>query len=350
MSRPRRFVQVVLFGDSLTWSAQVPYGERYADHLERELQARLGPEAVVDAAACGDGGDTAGQALLRVERDVLPFRPDAVLVNLGCNNTIREKGFVHGDLVAVVAGIRRCRARIVLETIPTIVERRHVYRTHPEVVRAGGLLRVTRTQTNAAVRRAARRYGLPLYDRFTAFQKAAAKDPGLEDTLICPDGIHLTAAGNRHFAAGAAEVLAPLLARPARPSRATARAILAEAEENPAYAECLRASSAAELELFLRSAGSWARLLLQRTLSAARRAACLAADARPRERAERAAALAAAFMALQHALPAEAHAPVDADRKGSLRWALEWLEGTEGPEAERLRRHLRRRERGASAL
>ena len=42
MSEQRRFVQVVMLGDSITWSANVPFGQRYGDYIEQELQALLG--------------------------------------------------------------------------------------------------------------------------------------------------------------------------------------------------------------------------------------------------------------------------------------------------------------------
>jgi len=52
----RKYLQVVLLGDSWTWSARTPYGRRYADFLELELQIIMGDQWVVDVAACGDGG------------------------------------------------------------------------------------------------------------------------------------------------------------------------------------------------------------------------------------------------------------------------------------------------------
>jgi lysophospholipase L1-like esterase len=357
MKGRRRFVQIVLFGDSISWSATSPFGRRYGDCIERELQARLGDGAMVDVAVCGDGGDTAGQALLRLERDCLAYEPDAVLVHLGANNTRREKSHAEPDLRSVVDGIRkrRPRARVVLENVPTVIERLHAYRDHPDIVKAGGLMRIIRTRLNPMVRRVAGAYALPVHDRFAIFQSALARDRSLEGRLIRPDGIHLTEEGNRYFARSAARILADALADAlavaptdtsagAPRSGPTAAMLLERAESNPALRECRRALAEGGLELFLRGAGSWARLMLQQARSAARRAECLAGGDRMRARAERLSAMAAAFAALQHALPGEAHARVPADRIESLRWALTRLRSAgDDPEARALARHLRRR-------
>jgi lysophospholipase L1-like esterase len=346
MDRRRRFVQVVMLGDSITWSHNVPFGERYGDHVERELQDLLGDGALVDAAICGDGGDTVGQALLRLDRDVLAYEPDAVLINLGCNNTIRERGHAERDLCAVVEGIEgnAPRARIVLETIPTIIERLHAYRTNPEVIRAGGLMRITRTRTNRVIRRVAGRYGLPLHDRFGMFQAAVARRKSLDRLFICGDGIHLTAAGNRHFAKSAAALLAACLADLPEPSPRRASSLLAGAEENPAFRECCRTLEAGGLELFLRGAGSWARLMLQQARSGARHASCLTESGAVRRRAARVAAMAGAFSALQRILPPEAHGPMPDVGTQTVRWALEQLDAAgDDPMVRLLRRHLRPR-------
>lgn len=344
----KKYVQVVMLGDSITWSSNVPFGQRYGDFIEQELQARLGDRTMVDVAICGDGGDTAGQALARLERDALAYGPHAVLINVSGNNMLRESAYAEPDLRAIVRGIgkRRPHALIVLETIPTIIEKLHGYRNNPDVVKAGGLMHILKTRTHRMIRRVAKQYGLPLHDRFGIFQAAAAKNKDLNDRLICKDGIHLTAAGNRYFARSAAKALAEGLENlPKQPAK-SAVVWLKRAENNAAFCECGRALREDCLELFLRSAGTWARLMLQQARSCARRAECLAANRTIRSRAGRVAALAAAFSALQRALPGEVHQPIPHDKIANIAWALTQLKtAPRDHRVDRMRKYLLKKRR-----
>jgi lysophospholipase L1-like esterase len=154
-----------MLGDSITWSGNVPFGHRYGDFIERNLQTGWGPEVLVDVAVCGDGSDTVAQGLVRVERDVLAYAPDYVLVNLGCNNLIRERKFLEADLRLVIQRIRKAdpATSIVLETIPFIDERRHCYRRLPEIRRAGGLNNAVE-RIHAIIRKLAGEFDLALHD------------------------------------------------------------------------------------------------------------------------------------------------------------------------------------------
>jgi len=69
---------LICFGDSLTFGTGAPAGKRYPDHLSRLLK-----RPVVNA---GIAGDTTGDALARLQRDVLDRSPGIVLVTLGGND------------------------------------------------------------------------------------------------------------------------------------------------------------------------------------------------------------------------------------------------------------------------
>lgn len=73
---------IVAFGDSLTFGHGAPPGESYPDLLSR----RIGREIVNR----GRNGDTAAEALGRLERDVLSLEPSAVLITLGGNDMLRK--------------------------------------------------------------------------------------------------------------------------------------------------------------------------------------------------------------------------------------------------------------------
>ena len=77
-TRPR----IVCFGDSLTSCGG--RGGRYSDMLQKSLpQYRFINR--------GKGGDTLAGALARVERDVLRYRPVAVVIGIGANDYWRRK-------------------------------------------------------------------------------------------------------------------------------------------------------------------------------------------------------------------------------------------------------------------
>jgi lysophospholipase L1-like esterase len=324
-SMDKAYVQVVLLGDSITWSAQVPFGKRYGDYLEAMLQARLGGRFAVDVAVCGDGGNTVGQGLERAERDCLAYEPHLVLVNLGCNNLLRETETVEPDLRALIERVRarRPEARIILETIPTVDEKRHAYRNNQELLEAGGLNKACEERAHAVIRRLASEYGFPVHDRFRFFQRALKARPALNEALILGDGVHLTAAGNRYFARNAAALLAEAAPRHPAVSARPAAAWLELAEQNPAYAHAIQCLAQGGLALFLRSSGCWSRLMFQQSRSFARRAAWTTSARTVRERALSVSALAAAFSALQRALPPEAHQRPTGE---NIRWLRQQIE------------------------
>lgn len=331
-----------MLGDSITWSADVPFGQRYGDFIEQGLQARLGGRTVVDMAICGDGGNTVGQGLARLERDLLAYEPDAVLINLGGNNLIRETNYVKKDLRALISGIRKRQPHvpIILETIPTIIEKMHCYRKHPDILKTGGLMHALDARAHQIIRLVAGEFALPMHDRFKIFQAALKGNKSLNNRLICKDGVHLTAAGNRYFARSASEVLANCLNGPTR-LIAPAAVWLKRAEDNAAFAECCRCLQAGGLELFLRSSGSWSRLMLQQARSFARRAQCLATTPSIQSRAKTITGLAGAFSAYQRALPAEIHQMPGAKEMENITWALSQLDFVpRDPMVRRLRNRL----------
>jgi len=341
MKQPRQFAQVVMLGDSLTWSADVPFGRRYGDFIEGNLQDKSDPEVLVDVAVCGDGSDTVAQGLARVERDVLAYDPDYVLINLGGNNHLRERKFLRADLRAFIQRLREAAPAtvIVLETVPFIDEQRHCYRDHPEVIRTGGLNKGTE-RIHAIIRKVACENGLAVHDRYRLFHSALKRNPALKDRFICEDGIHFTAAGNRYFAQSAAAALLGCSRTVSKAPRKPPAFWYSRAKANPVFAESCRCCREGGLELFLRTSGSWSRLMLQQVRSFARRASWLAPDASLRKKANDVAALAAALSAYQRALGYEIHRKPEAE---NVRWALSQLPRTStDPLVTELRNRLRR--------
>ncbi len=340
---PKSFLEVVLLGDSITWSARAPYGQRYADFAEAGLQRRLGAGWVVDVASCGNGGNTAEQGLERVERDAIAYEPHAVVLNFGGNDSGRvpRDSFIQ-NYTALVDRIRaQTRAAIVLETIPGVDPARHASRTRPEVIAAGGPDARVNAYAHSFIRELAGRAAFALHDRHAAFHERLARDPSAMERLIRPDGIHLTVEGNRVFGETLAEALSGVLPRSdAMPEDGRrAAAWLERARSNPVFREwCDALRNGRPLEG--REDGQLStRLPLQQCWSFARRAGVLAGDPALACEALRVEGLAASLLALMR-MKGPYVAP--ATRPDTLAWALDRLEplGAD-PLAEALRCRLK---------
>lgn len=85
----------------------------------REIFAYLYPNAQVNIINSGISGDSVKGGLKRLERDVLKFSPDLVVVGYGANDCTlgREKATEYGeDLRALFAKIKACGAEIIYLT------------------------------------------------------------------------------------------------------------------------------------------------------------------------------------------------------------------------------------------
>jgi lysophospholipase L1-like esterase len=99
---------VIAFGDSLTAGYRMPRGQSYPAHLSRLLGVPIVNKGV--------SGDTTGDALARLERDVLSQDPRVVIVCLGANDMLRrlaaDRQFA--NLRAAIARIQDKGALVVL--------------------------------------------------------------------------------------------------------------------------------------------------------------------------------------------------------------------------------------------
>ncbi len=304
----KKFLEVVLFGDSMTWSSRAPYGKRYADFLEAGLQARLGDDWVVDVAACGEGGNTAAEGLARIARDVLAYAPDVVVVNFGGNDAGRapsREAFMSA-YAAVLDTIRaQARAACVLETLPGLDPERHAWRDREDILRGGGLEAHLEKFAHTFIRQTAAAGKIPLHDRFADFHARLAREPEAWVRLIRPDGVHLTLEGNRVFGETLAELVFSNLppAPAAAGDRPGAGTWLTRAVNNGTYHACLELLTGGQPLDEIEEGRDAARLMLQQCRSFARRAAALAADpslARPALIVERLAAGLLAWMRMKN--------------------------------------------------
>jgi len=104
-------VNIICFGDSLTFGTGAPPGQSYPTRLSEMIG-----QQVINA---GIPGDTTARALLRLERDVLSRSPRLVLITLGGNDLKNgvDKKDAFKNLREIVAAIQGEGALVVIGSI-----------------------------------------------------------------------------------------------------------------------------------------------------------------------------------------------------------------------------------------
>ena len=296
-----KFVQIVMFGDSMTWSSRAPYGKRYADYLECNIQNHLEQEWVVDVAVCGNGGNTAAEGLERIDRDVIEYSPDIVIVNFGGNDAIRapsKNAFEtsYRNVLDIIKG--KTSAAIILETIPTLDEQWHSHRDNENAVKYGGIENYLEYFSHSYIREMAKEYNVPLHDRFKIYHQALGKDRSIREACIRTDGVHLTCEGNRYFAEILTRIAIDFLPKLQKKVPGDPPSWLTKALANPAYQSCSKAFEDDKLKQVLLAGDDIPhRLLLQQCRSFSRRAMTCSDDIKDTEKAADTQLLATGFLA-----------------------------------------------------
>lgn len=265
----KNFLEVVLFGDSMSWSPGVAMGERYADFIEEKLTEQMGKNWIVDVAACGDGGNTAQEGFERLERDCLSYQPHIVVISFGANDSIRAPDREQFKLFyrKIISGIKKNSTKyIILETIPTLDEQWHSQRNNPKVLFYGGLENYVEFFSHTFIRETGKTENLIVHDRFKIYHQEVVKKPGMRENLIQKDGVHLTKEGNEFFA----QSLVPLITSfipGIYQVHTNAEEYLEQAQLNPVYTECVQLLKAGNLKEYLTDAQNFKRLMLQKTRS-----------------------------------------------------------------------------------
>jgi lysophospholipase L1-like esterase len=205
---------IVAFGDSITEAAQVGLDDRWPEVVRRALQERF-PDRRIVMINSGVGGNTTREGLARFDRDVLAHQPDFVTVEFGNDATAEEHRHVSFDeFTANLDRIRReivekRHGRVVLLTFPPIIDAWHTWRDH-EFYKPSGGLDAYQELYRRLTREFAAGSGLPLTDIDRALRDEMAVHGAGE--FILPDGVHLTARGNRVVAQAVFDVLSRAIA------------------------------------------------------------------------------------------------------------------------------------------
>ncbi|MBN2311819.1 MAG: FAD-dependent oxidoreductase [Candidatus Hydrogenedentes bacterium] len=199
--------RIVCFGDSIT-------AGYYPAKLERLLDG-------FDVINAGVGGCTSGEGLARLDEDVLRYKPAAVVILFGANDSILTgpKEFrtpVDAYEANLRAMIERCTAHgasVVLCTVLPMISEPYFERHPKEYYEPEGGLDAILGRYRAAALRVAESMDVPALDLY-----GLLKD---DLSVLGECGVHPNAKGERRLAALVADALRPLLperaAEPAQP-------------------------------------------------------------------------------------------------------------------------------------
>jgi lysophospholipase L1-like esterase len=191
MNKPTR---VVFFGDSIT-----EYGVRPSGYISqmREMLTAAGKNTTHELIGAGISGNKIYDLYLRFERDVLPQKPDIVVIYIGVNDVWHKR--THGTgtdadrfwnfYEALISKLQAQGIRLVLCTPACIGEKTDC--TNPQ----DGEL----NQYSQMIRDLATQYKCGLCDLRTIFLNYnAEQNPTNQDKgILTTDGVHLNDAGNQ---------------------------------------------------------------------------------------------------------------------------------------------------------
>ena len=192
-------MKIVAFGDSIT---EGKTGVQLEDNWLLKLDHLLEHKHILINA--GHGGNSAREAMMRYEKDVLSHDPDLILLEFGGNNhdprPERSYRIVSNEeftalLEKFKAGLPE-KCKVVVITFPPIIDELHIFY---KLVPRGKLDDQLQSQRQI-VREFAERNNYPLLDLYKLIYPNRYE-------LVLPDGVHLSPAGHTFFAEQMAKLL-----------------------------------------------------------------------------------------------------------------------------------------------
>ena len=188
-------VLIVALGDSVTQGytahATIDHDGVYHARLKRSLEG-MHPLTTFSVINAGAAGHTVQDAIKRLERDVIRFEPDLVIVAFGLNDAAHG-GFegvkqFKADLNRLLEQVEADTNAHVLLVTPSFMLKQTNDHIHPaELVYVAGLLPLQRGGVVAAYATAIRQVGaarhLPVADVYAAWEQASLEGVNTDDWL-----------------------------------------------------------------------------------------------------------------------------------------------------------------------
>ncbi len=182
-------VLMVALGDSNTCNANFTEGaKQWPELLQEALKGRYGYQELFlfNAGICGDTVQDAGR---RLDRDVLRYHPDLVIVCFGTNDRRLDLDTFRREFTAVCERLEKAGATVLLRTTIPIMEKKpepaHLWKGDHDL-----------RQRLEVVREVARERKLALFDTYRAWVEAEEAG-NLDVPGLMKDEVHSNAAGHR---------------------------------------------------------------------------------------------------------------------------------------------------------
>jgi acyl-CoA thioesterase I len=194
-----RPVLIVAFGDSVTQGAMQHYllDSRQVYHTQwQRLLEEFFPTTTFSTINSGVCGGSALQAVERLDRDILSYQPDLVLIAFGLNDCLGGQAGLASFEEALKAMILKVRketpADLILLTPPRMAERHHDW-VHPHFKEAVPLILKAQSTGNLAlyaeaIRRLGKEYAVPVADIHRQWERMKAD--GVDTDLWLVNGLN----------------------------------------------------------------------------------------------------------------------------------------------------------------
>ena len=201
-------LRIVTLGDSITKGVRpgVTAEQTFAAELQRQLRAGGHPDCEV--INVGVGGETAGQGLLRLEKDVIAKKPQIVTIMYGHNDSSVDTGKTESripiprfraDLSQLVQRLRESGITPLLMTPPAYAEK-----SAPNGI--GEHCNVRLAQYAEVARQVAETWQVPLVDHYAAWAEVSKSGTDLNEWTT--DGYHPNPKGHVDLATRMLQVVA----------------------------------------------------------------------------------------------------------------------------------------------
>jgi lysophospholipase L1-like esterase len=229
---------IVFFGGSITWGATAtdPLRTSWRALVEKEFRSRhpRTPLTAVDAAI---GGTPSKLGVFRMDRDVLPYKPDLCFVEFAVNDWSAPDS--QETMEGIVRKLRACRPDMAVV-----------------IVLIGSNPAYDQSPSHPLQVKLAEHYGLPVIDVFSAVK--AKLGEGLSTREILTDGCHPNDRGYRLYADIVIERLDALAARIGKPEVAPSAPLTANRYESARMIELSKLPGLAGWEAGVPSVvGTW---------------------------------------------------------------------------------------------
>ncbi len=213
LTKSQTNVTVVAFGDSITEAGHQKPDDRWPEIVRRTLQKHF-TGIDIKVVNSGVGGNTSREGLTRFDRDVIPHHPQFVLFEFGNDQTSEPARHVpvaefrqNLDLIMTRIAVE-CGAVAIPMTFPPIIDSWTPHSHTPFYVQQGGPDK-SQNLYREATRQLAIDHACSLVDIDSTLRKDIEQQgPG---SCILPDGVHLTAHGNKLVATAVLIVLLPAI-------------------------------------------------------------------------------------------------------------------------------------------